>query len=125
MDQTEIIGLIITMIQIYIPCLGVSIAYFIAGKNRSMIERIVKSSHGLLFVVAYTYAMIAQNYTAMGDTGYWLPPFHVLMVVGFVSILLSAAKYVKPAWYFLYLIEVPIALMIWIAGYLSIIHDSM
>lgn len=125
MDQDTIIGIIITIIQVFIPCVGVSIAYFVAGKNKSTMARLIKSSHGLIFVVAYIYALIAHDYTAMGNTGGWLLPFHTLMVIGFVSILLSIAEYVKPAWHLLQLILIPSALLIWVAGYLSIIHDSI
>jgi ethanolamine utilization microcompartment shell protein EutS len=125
MSQDTIIGIIITIIQVFIPCVGVSIAYFIAGKNKSIFTRLIKSSHGIIFVIAYGYAMVAQNFTVMGNTGGWLPPFHTLMIIGFVSILLSGAEYVKPAWHLLQLILIPSALLIWLAGYLTIIHDSI
>ena len=125
MNQDDLIGISITIIQVFVPCIGVSIAYFVAGKDKTIIERIIKSSHGMLFAIAYVYAMIAQNHTSMGDTGGWLPPFHIMMAIGFVSILLSTAEYVKATWHFLQLILVPSALLVWVAGYLAIIHDSI
>ena len=125
MNQDLLIGIFITIIQVFVPCIGVSIAYFAAGKNKSMFARVIKSSHGLIFAIAYIYALVVQDFTTMGNTGGWLPPFHILMVTGFVSILLSTAEYVKPTWHFLQLILVPSALLIWVAGYLTIIHDSI
>lgn len=70
MDETEIIGLIITLFQVVVPCLGVSIAYYIAGSDKPATVRVLKSSHGLIFVIAYSYAMIAHKFTAMGEYGH-------------------------------------------------------
>jgi hypothetical protein len=120
-----IIGFAITFFQIILPCVGVSIAYYIAGRKHLQSRRILKSMHGVVFVLAYGYAVLASQYTSMGDVEYWLVPFYLILTIGGISIVWSLVNYIRPAWHFLLVIEIPVALMIWLAGYLAIIHDSI
>jgi len=112
--------------MIVVPCAGISIAYFMAGKSKPVTIRIMKSSHGLMIVAAYYFSMFTSKYTVPpGNPKPWEITFEVLLALAGISAVLSLIKYIDWKWHFLYLIVGPIGCLVWLAGSLTIWHDSL
>lgn len=121
----NLIGHIFSNLVVVIPCSGLSYAYFYAGREKSYFSRVIKSAHGILFIIAYCYALIATNYTSAGQVGNWGIPYHVIWILAIISVILSFVKYVNWKWHILYLLGLPIGFCIWLWGSMVIWHDSL
>lgn len=73
----EIIYQIIIFIILIILPTGISIAYFIAGKSKSIPTRIIKTSHGIILAIAYLFSGYASEYTRTSDPKPWDTAFHI------------------------------------------------
>lgn len=106
-----------------IICLAISFAYFMAGKSESISVRIIKSSHGLLIVIAGIVSIIASKHAATINTHLWLTVFYVIILLALASAFLSLFNYVNGMWHILYLILAPIGLYILFVGQMMIWGD--
>lgn len=121
----RILGCVINILVVVIPCLGLSVAYFLAGHEKPLHIRVLKSSHGALLLIAFVYAHRASRMTSIGDYGYWMIPLTLLVILAAASAILSLFSYINWRWHFLYLIGVPIGFLVWLTGLLMIGHDSI
>jgi hypothetical protein len=113
----EIIYQVIFFIILIVLPTSISIAYFIGGKSKSIPTRIIKSSHGIILVIAYLFSEYASQYTRTSDPEPWDTAFHIIIAIAIISAISSFFGYVKWKWQnFICLIEGPIAFLIWFTG---------
>lgn len=74
--------------------LAISAAYFVAGSHQPTGRRVLKSSHGLLFLCAM-YPVVATRFTASTHTGWLGYPFWVFVWLGIAATAYSFKGYAR------------------------------
>jgi hypothetical protein len=120
-----IISQLIASLIVYIPCIGISIAYFMAGKSKTLPNRVFKSSHGILIIIAFIFSSNAANFTTNGNLEPWMSIFNIILLLAGMSAVFSLFNYINFKWHFLYIIEALIGFIVWGLGIMALAHDSM
>ena len=106
--------------------LAISLSYFLLGKGTPLKKRILKSSHGILFVCALVYAAIASKYTHFGYEGWLNYPFYIFLILGISAVIYSLWGMLK-VWYYhlVHVFTLSYGVLVGLYGGLALAHDSL
>ena len=109
------------------PSISLSLLYFKVGKDNKLYIRIIKSAHGILILIAYYFSVFASQFTNQYNFNKnWLLSFNCIIALAAISGIAALNNYINWKWHvILVVVGVPLGIMAWLGGYLTIIHDSI
>ena len=120
-----IIGFIIAVLFCF-PNLGISWLYYLSSKNR-FLERILVSAHGFIFILIAPYSSFLGRSTSLHNYEEWmLSSLRIFIIFGCISVVYSFFRFKgNKLIHLCQLANIPMGLVMWFLGILSITHDSM
>ena len=106
--------------------ISISFGYLTFGNKMPIGRKILKSSHGILFVCGLVYASVASKFTYFGYEGWLNYPFAGFLVLGLASVIYSFWGMFKN-WYFhtVHIFTLSYAMLVALYGGLALVHDSL
>ena len=112
------------IVPFYIGSIAISVIYFIFSKNENISKRLFVSAHGLIFVLASSFAFQVSSMTTYEDHAIEMLIMLGLHLIGFVSMIKALTQFKgQKIIHFLLIYNLGFALMSMFVGVMSISHD--
>jgi len=105
--------------------LATTILYWYHSKSQ-FARRVITSSHGLILLTSFLYAVAVCPITGLKNYDSWIIPFWLILILYLISLVVSLLKFEGNKIVHIALIaEIISAFLIWLVGTMTITHDWM